>query len=174
MASITASLTLQEYHARYASQSGCEYWFGEVVRKAVPTWLHSILQVVLSEVFTLAGYTAGSELELRIDPEWEPRPDVAASLHVEHPYPTRPVDIVAEVLSTDDRMLQVLEKCEHYERIGIPRIFVFDPESKKAWEWDPKRQNLDRIGDGVIYLDNGARIDLDKEIWTEMSRRAYR
>ena len=173
MASTTVSLTLQEYHARYASQSGCEYRFGEVVQKSAPTWLHSILQVLLGEVFARAGYTAGSELELRIDPKWEPRPDVSASLHIEHPYPTRPVDIVAEVLSPD-RMLQVLEKCELYERIGIPRIFVFDPESRKAWEWDRSRQNLERIGGGIVDLDNGARIHLDKDIWTEMSRRANR
>jgi Uma2 family endonuclease len=172
MASTTVSLTLQEYRARYASQTGYEYWFGEVVRKSVPTWLHSILQALLSEVFTRAGYTAGSELELRIDPDWEPRPDVVASLHVEHPYPTRPVDIVAEVLSPDDQLLRVHGKCEHYARIGIARIFVFDPESKKAWEWDRNLENLERIS--ILQLDNGASIHLDTEIWTEMDRRANR
>ena len=134
--------------------------------------MHSILQALLSEVLTRAGYTAGSELELRIDPEWEPRPDVAASLQVEHPYPTRPVDIVAEVLSPDDQMLRLHEKCEHYARIGIGKIFVFDPASKKAWEWDRNKQNLERIN--AIQLANGARINLDIDIWPELDRRAQR
>lgn len=167
----TTSLTLQEYRARYSSQSGYEYWSGEVVRKSVPTWLHSILQVLLAEIITRAGYTAGSELELRIDPEWEPRPDVAASRHVEHPYPTRPVDIVAEVLSPDDSMHLVHAKCTRYSRIGILQIFVLDPEAKTAWEWDHQRANLERLND--LQLNNGNRIPLD-EIWSEMDRRANR
>ena len=89
---------------------------------SLPTWLHSILQALLAEVLTWAGYTAGSELELRIDPDWEPKPDVSAALKIEQPYPTRPIDIVAEVLSPGDDMHTVHEKCEQYARIGIFQI----------------------------------------------------
>lgn len=165
-------LTLQEYHARFSSESGNEYWFGKVIRKSLPTWLHSILQLLLGELLNRAGYTAGSELELRIDPNWEPKPDVSAALHIEQPYPTRPIDIVAEVLSPGDDMHTVHEKCEHYARIGISQIFVFDPESKKAWEWDRSRANLERIT--ALNLHNGSRISLDSDVWPEMERRVNR
>ena len=97
VAGTTQLLNLEEYRARYASEKGYEFWFGEVVRKAVPTWLHSILQILIGELLTKAGYAAGSELELRIDPEWEPKPDIAASLESEDPYPTKAIDIVAEI-----------------------------------------------------------------------------
>jgi len=40
-------------------------------------------------LFVKAGYAAGAELDLRIDPDWEPRPDVVASLAIEEPYPTQ-------------------------------------------------------------------------------------
>ncbi len=169
---MNTSLTLQEYHAQYDAKNGYEYWFGKAVRKSLPTWLHSILQALLAEVLTRAGYTAGSELELRIDPDWEPKPDVSAALKIEQPYPTRPIDIVAEVLSPGDDMHTVHEKCEQYARIGIFQIFVFDPEAKKAWEWDRSRANLERIT--VLNLDNGSRISLDLDVWPEMERRVNR
>jgi Uma2 family endonuclease len=136
-------LTVHEFNARYAHEHGYEYWFGEAVRKGMPTWLHSVLQVILAEFLHRLGYVTGSELELRIDPEWQPRPDVAASLEMEEPYPTKPVDIVAEILS-DDPMTRVFEKCRNYTRIGIPQIFVFDPVSRTAWEWSRNSDNLER------------------------------
>jgi Uma2 family endonuclease len=49
-------ISLEEFHARYAHESGYEYWFGEVVHKSVPTWLHAILQSLLAEIFYEQGY----------------------------------------------------------------------------------------------------------------------
>ncbi len=169
---MSEALTLREYHARYGSENGYEFWFGKAIRKSVPTWLHSILQALLVEVLTRAGYTAGSELELRIDPDWEPRPDVAAALSIEQPYPTRPIEIVAEILSPGDIMHQVHGKCEHYARLGITQIFVLDPEFKKAWEWDQNRANLESVTE--LNLDNGSCICLDLDVWPELDRRVNR
>lgn len=72
-----AKLSLEEFRLSYAGRKPhYEYWFGEARRKAVPTWLHGLLQAILCEFLTRAGYRAGSEIELRIDPDWEPVPDV--------------------------------------------------------------------------------------------------
>lgn len=164
-------LSLDEYHQRYAGENGYEYWFGEVVRKSVPTWLHSILQAILVDLLDKAGYISGSELELRIDPQWEPRPDVAAALNpdLEERYPTKPVDIVAEILSPNDAMSRMFEKCRHYVRIGIPQSFVLDPELQLAWEWSRRTENLER-GD-AMRLGNGVAITT-RDIWLELERRS--
>jgi Uma2 family endonuclease len=138
-------ITLDEFRERYGSEHGVEFWFGEVVRKGVPTWLHALLQGILVESFTNAGYASGTELDLRIDSEFEPKPDVVAALVIEDPYPTKPVDIVAEVLSPDDKFNAVIDNCVQYTRIGIPQIFVFDPQSQRAWEWNHPTENLERI-----------------------------
>ena len=115
-------ISLEEFHARYAHQHGYEYWFGVVVSKTAPTWLHAILQSLLAELFYEQGYFSGSELDLRISRDFQPRPDVAASLHLESTgYPTKPIDIVAEILSPGDSADKVLEKCRHYEALGILR-----------------------------------------------------
>ncbi len=69
-------------------------------------------------------------------------------------------------------MHQVRDKCEHYARIGIRQVFVFDPETKEAWEWNRNRKSLERLS--VLSLKNGSFIDLDSEVWLEMDRRSNR
>lgn len=155
-----AHISLEEFHARFAHESGYEYWFGEVVRKSVPTWLHAILQSLLAEIFYEHGYFSGSELDLRISPEFQPRPDVAASLELESPgYPTKPIDIVAEILSPDDAAGKVLEKCRHYAGLGIAQIYVFDPIERSAAQWNRANQHLERISE--LTLTNGAILKVD-------------
>lgn len=52
-----------------------------------------------------AGYRAGSEVKLKIDPRSHPIPDVIATRgRVELPYPTKAVEIVIEILSEEDSM----------------------------------------------------------------------
>ncbi len=170
MATATHLLTLHEFRERYADKKPYyEYWFGEAIQKSVPTWLHGLLQAILTELFTRAGYRTAPELELRIDPDWQPKADVAAALIVEHPYPTRPIDIVVEVLSPDDRMSRTFEKCRQYARIGILKIFVLDPESKSAWEWSRATDNLERVS--IMELPNGQMIGMT-DVWSELDRRA--
>ncbi|HEX4227059.1 MAG TPA: Uma2 family endonuclease [Bryobacteraceae bacterium] len=154
---VVTHISLEEFHARYANESGYEYWFGEVVQKSVPTWLHAILQSLLAEMFFEQGYFSGSELDLRISCDFQPRPDVAASLELEtRGYPTRPIDIVAEILSPDDPPAKVLEKCQHYAELGIRQIYVLDPIGRTADQWDQANQQLQRVT--ALLLTNGSLI----------------
>jgi Uma2 family endonuclease len=71
MAAASQLLSLAEFRDRYSQEKPYyEYWFGEAIQKSVPTWLHSLLQSILGELLRHAGYRSGSELELRIDPNW--------------------------------------------------------------------------------------------------------
>ena len=167
MAAGTTLLTLEQFNAQYANEHGYEYWFGEVVQKGMPTWLHGLLQLILAEFFYRAGYATASEIDLRIDPNWQPRPDIIAATEIEQPYPTKPVDIAAEILS-DDPMTKVFEKCRNYARIAVRQIFVFDPEAKMAWQWSRETNNLERIQSA--NLTNGSTLEVD-QIWAEMAAR---
>ncbi len=150
----------EEFHARFAHEHGYEYWFGEVVTKTVPTWLHAIMQSLLAEIFYEQGYFSGSELDLRISRDFQPRPDVAASLNLETTgYPTKPIDIVAEILSPDDPAGKVLEKCQHYAALGIPQIYVFDPIERSASRWNVAQQLLEQISD--LNLTNGTVVPVE-------------
>lgn len=137
MAALASKLTWEEFQLRYArSERSYEYWYGEAVPKAMPTWIHGLLQVIISKLLLDQGYKAGSEVELRIDPSAYPKPDVIATKGpVETPYPTKAVEVVVEVLSKDDPMPYVLQKCRAYESWGFPFIYVVDPESHTLFRW---------------------------------------
>jgi Uma2 family endonuclease len=121
MATASKALTKEEFRSLYAGRKPhFEYWFGEAVQKSMPTWLRSVLQRILGGLLVKAGYKSGSEAELRIDPDWEPVPDVIGTTHtITGPYPTEPVEVVIEILSPEDPMSRMLEKCSHYSRIGF-------------------------------------------------------
>lgn len=168
MATAPQLLTLEEFRSRYRRQKPYfEFWFGEAIQKSMPTWLHAALQIIIGEALRRTGYKAGSEVELRIDPQWEPVPDVIATLKPINDYPTEPIEIVVEILSPDDKVTYVIRKCGHYERIGIEKIFVLDPIEKLAWQWNSG--SLEAVTQ--LLLPNGATIVLD-EVWRELDERA--
>ena len=120
-----SSLLIEQYRRQYSGQSGWEYRDGEAIGKPGPTDLHGILQYVLCDLLWEAGYISAAEVDLRIVPNWEPRPDVVGTLdESKAKYPTEPVEIVAEILS-DDQMTVLLKKCRDYSAMGIPQIFAW-------------------------------------------------
>ncbi len=168
MSTVTQLLSLEEFRSRYGQQKPhFEYWFGEAIQKTTPTWLHAVLQRIIGEALRRAGYKSGTEVELRIDPQWEPVPDVIGTLKPIKNYPTEPVEIVVEILSPDDKLVRVMKKCQQYERIGTERIFVLDPVDKLAWQW--KAGSLEAITQ--LLLPNGAAVALD-EIWRQLEEQA--
>jgi Uma2 family endonuclease len=168
MATVTQPVSLEEFRSRYRLQKPhFEYWFGVPIQKPMPSRLHGVLQGIICEALRRAGYRSGSEAELRIDPQWEPVPDVMATLKPVKDYPTEPVEIVAEILSPDDKLVDVISKCRHYQRIGSDRIFVLDPVERLAWQWNSG--SLEAISQ--LSLPNGAAAALD-EIWRQLDEQA--
>lgn len=168
----TVHVSLEEFQTRFANQGPYEYWFGEVVQKSVPTWLHAMLQLLLGEIFYEQGYFSGSELDLRISPDFQPRPDIAASLQLESQgYPTKPIDIVAEILSPDDIEQNVLRKCRHYAELGIPQIYIFDPVERWAAQWDNTTEELQRVSE--LKLTNGSIVRVH-DIFVRLDERLQR
>jgi Uma2 family endonuclease len=137
MLAVAEKLTFSEFQAKFEkNERAYEYWRGRAVPKGIPTWVHGILQRIVMELLTEAGYEAGSEVELRIVPDARPKPDVIATKgEVENPYPTSAVDVVVEILSPDDAMAYVIEKCRAYQDWGFPGIYVVDPQSRLLFRW---------------------------------------
>ena len=125
--------------------------------------------MILGQLLSEAGYFSAGEVNLRIDSNWEPRPDVMAVLNREPArYPTKPVDIIIEILSPSQTLDDAHTKCWHYDRIGIPQILVFDPERYVAWQWDKESKGLQRIEE--LHLVNHKVVPVSS-IWTELDRR---
>ncbi len=137
MSGVAEKLTLVEFQSKYQHRDrSYEYWHGEAVPKGMPTWIHGLLQKIIMALLDEAGYVAAAEVELRIVADAHPKPDViATSGEVEDPYPTKPVDVVVEILSKDDAMPYVLEKCQAYQAWGFKYIYVANPESRQLFRW---------------------------------------
>jgi hypothetical protein len=57
----------------------------------MPTWLHALIQKILLRLLDGIGYESAAEVTLKLDPAYEPIPDVIAVEGViDHPYPTTP------------------------------------------------------------------------------------
>ena len=162
MAAVAEKLTFAEFQLKYDhGDRSYEYWYGEAVPKAMPTWIHGLLQGILIRLLAEFDYSAGPEVELRIDPDAHPKPDViATSKAVEEPYPTKAVDVVIEILSKDDPMPYLLEKCQAYGRWGFEYIYVVNPESKQLFRW---------TGSGLQIAESLIAIPADR-IWQELEK----
>jgi Uma2 family endonuclease len=80
------------------------------------TSIHGVIQLLLGRMMSEIGYDGGSEVELRLDPNYEFLPDVIATEGLlEHPYPTKAFEIAIEILSPNDQFSRVLRKCRLYE-----------------------------------------------------------
>ncbi len=137
MSAAADRLSLAEFKLKYGhSDRAYEYWRGKAIPKVMPTWIHGFLQGLILRLLTEAGYKAGSEVDLRIDPDSIPRPDVIATRgRIELPYPTKAVEVVVEILTSDDPMPYLLEKCCAYQEWGFGSIYFVDPESRKVYRW---------------------------------------
>jgi Uma2 family endonuclease len=137
MAATAEKVTYAEFRSNYErGDRSFEYWKGEAIPKGMPTWIHGLLQAIVVQLLGEAGYVAASEVELRIVEDAHPKPDViATSGAIEQPYPTEAVDVVVEILSEDDTMPYVLEKCEAYDAWGFKFIYIINPERRQLFRW---------------------------------------
>ncbi len=140
-ATVLNTLTVTEFEMQFGSEKPYyEFWHGEAIQKSMPTWIHGLLQRILMELLSQAGFKAASEVKLKIDPNFHPVPDVIATAgKIEHPYPTKPVEIIIEILSDDDPMWRVLTKCRTYQTWGFQQIYVVDPIAHLVFRWSEHR-----------------------------------
>lgn len=163
-AAVANTLSLEDFLEEYGGENGYEYWNGEVVRKGMGTHKHTVLARVIEALLIQHGYKGSErEVDLAIDPNWRPRPDVHAAKKAYDPYITEPVPVI-EILSPNDKMSRVFKKCRNYARLNMPGIFVFDPESRDAWEWSRDTDNLERISEMRIDPETVIPVEL---IWRE-------
>jgi len=69
MVAVAENLTVSEFQLKFAEgDRSYEYWYGQAIPKGMRTWIHGLLQRIVMELLTEAGYIAGSEVELESPP----------------------------------------------------------------------------------------------------------
>ncbi len=160
-------LSLEEFHTLYDGEKPYfEYWDGEAVQKSMPTRLHGLIQEILVRLLRAIGYDPGLEITLKLDPAYEPIPDViAAEGKIGDPYPTEPFEVAIEILSPQYPFSRVLRKCRLYEKWGIRQGVVVDPQARLVWSYE---NGSHRETD--IVARRGERVIQAQELWEEVDR----
>ncbi len=68
---------------------------------------------------------------------------------------TQPPFICIEVLSPKDRMKRVRERVTDYLEMGVPYVWVLDPETKQAYTATPA-EGLREVKTGILKTENPA------------------
>ena len=151
------AVSVEEY-LRTSYEPSCEYWDGVLVPKAMGTKKHGRLQFRIAALIqeTFPQYEATPELTVRVTPKKYLIPDVAVERRdqSQDPYPVSPIHVCIEILSPEDRLKEVLTKCETYHVWGTPYAWVLDPLARKAWQYTKGSEpiEVDELQAGDIRL----------------------
>jgi len=154
-----------------------ELYRGTLRQKVSPRWTHARLQFALATILNAWAGNRG-----RVGTEWRfyfieragaPSsslvPDVAYLSYerlAKHPQeaaerPTIAPDIAIEIVSPDDRTVDVTEKVEMYLAYGTLFVIVVDPQTASVAIYEPKREVRITSQDGSIAVVDDLRIDLE-------------
>lgn len=126
-----------EDYLRMTFEHDAEFVHGEIVERSMPDLSHSRIQTLLAFLFEslrrshrLYGYV---ELRMKIAEGVYRIPDVAAFAGIppEREVPDRPPLVIVEILSKDDRHVELMQKLEEYHNWGVGHIWVIDPSLKR-------------------------------------------
>jgi Uma2 family endonuclease len=140
---ITSAAVPVEEYLRTTYDPDMEYVDGQLVERHVGEYDHSRLQSFIAAELLGRGrerhFRVFTEQRVRVSDEPRYRiPDVCVKAlpHEKTPVLVRP-DLVIEIVSRDDKAVEMLEKIGDYQAAGIPHIWVVDPYERTLVEADP-------------------------------------
>jgi len=138
------TLVSVEEYLKGGYKPACEYLDGVLRQKPMPTWDHGFTQSRVGQLINenFPDFAAASEITVRLSETRFLVPDVIAQrkTDLQRPYPTQPVHLVVEILSPEDRMSDVIAKCEQYHAWGVRYCWIIDPEEQTAWDYPRGRR----------------------------------
>jgi Uma2 family endonuclease len=115
-----------------------EYRDGVLVERNVGDEAHAGLQALLTiyvgrrrKQWNIKIYT---ELRVKVREQWYPIPDICvySGTGFEGRYPSAPPLLWVEILSHDDRMVDVWAKAAELVRNGVPYVWIIDPATLES------------------------------------------
>jgi Uma2 family endonuclease len=149
---VSTQVPIEEY-LRTSYSPDREYRDGAIVERNLGSRKHALLQSRLTSFISRRrrswGVEVYTELRIRARQGWYPIPDVCV---YEEPPPSAEVPTTLpllwiEILSPDDRMLDVWAKAEELIACGCPNVWIIDPDSlaSELWTPDGKQAVKDRV-----------------------------
>jgi Uma2 family endonuclease len=136
----TATLISLEEYLRSSYDPDCDYVDGMLEERNLGEWDHGDLQGEIVRYLKNRGrewgVRAATEVRVRVSPTRMRIPDVCV-ISRNHPRErvlTTPPLICIEVLSPEDRWSRVEKRIEEFLAIGVPHVWVFDPEERQVFD----------------------------------------
>jgi Uma2 family endonuclease len=150
-------ISVEEYLST-SYRPDCDYVDGEVVERNLGTRDHGWLQLAVAAYFFNRrrqwNVTVITELRIRVKPTRFRIPDVCVILgDTDEQILTRPPFICIEVLSPKDRMKRVQERIDEYLEMGVPYVWVLNPDTKQAYT-ATRAEGLRELKTGVLKTEN--------------------
>jgi Uma2 family endonuclease len=136
----TATLVSVDEYLATSYRPDCDYMDGELIERNLGQQPHSNCQGMTYSWFRerrrALRLKPFMEMRLRVAERRFRIPDVCV---VQLPVPSEPVFTIApyicvEILSPDDTFPKLQERLDDYLRMGVPNVWVIDPESQRAWQ----------------------------------------
>jgi Uma2 family endonuclease len=135
-----ATLVSLEEYLKTSYEPDCDYVDGVLEERNLGDWDHSNLQTVLTIYLGARARTwnvhVRTELRIRVSPARVRVPDICVISRNDpiEPVPTRPPLVCIEILSPDDRWSRVEKRIEEFLAMGVPHVWVFDPQDRQVFD----------------------------------------
>ena len=154
---VETSLSLEDYlNTSYSPDR--EYRDGVLVEWNVGEEAHARLQILLGAYMVrherewkISSYT---ELRIKMRDNWFPIPDLCIYPEpgFEGRYPTHPPLLWIEILSQDDRMVDVWAKAKELVENGVPYVWIVDPNT--LWSQLCTRNGGESVRENTLRIPN--------------------
>ena len=137
MSTTRAPISVEQY-LRTSYRPDCDYVDGEVVERNLGEWDHGRLQGLLIRLlmnrYESEGIFVIPELRVQVKPTRFRVPDICVTLGLPgEQILTKPPFPCIEILSPEDRMQRVQNRIDDYIEMGVPYVWVLDPQTKGAY-----------------------------------------
>lgn len=150
-------VSLEEYLAS-SYEPDCDYVDGRVEERNLGETAHATLQLRIGAYLLVhyrhLGLVVGTGWRTRVSAERVRVPDVCLVLHKPNePVLTKPPFLCIEILSPEDRMGRLKVRIDDYLKMGVPNVWVIDPETKEAYIATPA-EGFRELKTGVLRTEN--------------------
>jgi Uma2 family endonuclease len=150
-------ISVEEYLAT-SYRPDCDYVDGEVVERNLGERDHAWLQTAVASYFFVRhrqwNITVLTEMRVQVKPRRFRIPDICVLLgDTEERILTKAPFLCIEILSPEDRLKRVQERIGDYLEMGVPYVWVLDPETRQAYTATPA-EGLREIKTGTLRTEN--------------------
>ena len=150
-------ISVEDYLAS-CYEPDCDFVDGPTGERNAGEWVHARLQArvgtCLLTHYEKTGAVAAIACRIRVKPTRVRVPDICLFLaEPGEQVPTIPPYVCIEILSPEDRMSRVEIRINDYLAMGVPYVWVLDPQTKQAFA-STAAEGLKEVKTGVLRTEN--------------------